>query len=257
MPRPMPHAALAAGDPAPRPPRLVLWHLEKGGGESVISWLDQVIGRSSYDVVYEPQMMVDPHWDDDHFRVGLIREPCDYAVSEYMFGRRTNFTDSGLGHMRYSLTGQGFGELYEGDEKAGFKRWLRFVHGLNEHDGKDGRGRLVLERHDDAAQHCGLLSIRFWTQIVDTDAAYKINVEKVMVLRDFIADALRSGIIAMGINATGASKETMAQLIAGRTSTTTAQLSYWRILSRGTVCGNALTTTTGASQEIDRLKSLR
>ena len=102
----------------------------------------------------------------DYYRIGLIREPCEYHASEYLWGRHQQAHDGGptssyLGYMRYALRGQGLDNVYETpDVAAGFKAWLKLIHHLN---------------GPNAPPTCGVLGARLWTQVINRTAAATIN----------------------------------------------------------------------------------
>mmetsp|Transcript_45527 Transcript_45527/g.143227 ORF Transcript_45527/g.143227 Transcript_45527/m.143227 type:complete len:437 (+) Transcript_45527:442-1752(+) len=141
------------------PRKVVFWHLQKGGGMQILSWL----ARLHLDVELIPEYGIMPakFWSSSYFRIGLIREPCEYHVSEYLWGRRLkNFSLQGLGDMRYALEGQGVGSLYQGDVRSGFKSWLKFI---------------TKQDIPNPQLSCGVLGARLWTQIINATAARLIN----------------------------------------------------------------------------------
>ena len=169
------------------PPQLVFWHLEKAGGSSVLSWLKE-LNVSIKKVVAEHMVFPPEYFAENYFRIGLMREPCSYAVSEYMWGRRLGSFEgrelpgTGAGFMRYALSGQGHADLYNGDVKEGFRKWLRFIHSPPPRD--------MGQPFDRSPQMppCGLLAMRFWTQVVNASAAARINAYRKAVLPCFTID---------------------------------------------------------------------
>lgn len=149
----------AATGEQPQSRKVVFWHLQKGGGQQVLGWL----ARLHLDVELIPETGIVParFWSSSYFRIGLIREPCEYHVSEYLWGRRLrNFSLQGLGEMRYALEGQGVGGLYQGDVRSGFKSWLKFI---------------TKQDVPNPQLSCGMLGARLWTQVINATAARLIN----------------------------------------------------------------------------------
>ena len=139
---------------------LLLWHLQKGGGTQVLAWLRKL--KLKVEVSPERKAPIRPRFRaPSYFRIGLIREPCDYHASEYLWGRRHKLSEAGLGLMRYALEGQGLGYLYEtANVAAGFKTWLKYTHH---------------QLGPEATRSCGVLGARLWTQVVNQKAAAAIN----------------------------------------------------------------------------------
>ena len=139
---------------------LLLWHLQKGGGTQVLAWLRKL--KLKVEVSPEHKAPIRRRFRaPSYFRIGLIREPCDYHASEYLWGRRHKLSEAGLGLMRYALEGQGLGYLYETTNvAAGFKTWLKYTHH---------------QLGPEATRSCGVLGARLWTQVVNQTAAATIN----------------------------------------------------------------------------------
>lgn len=142
-------------------PKVMLWHLQKGGGTQVVAWLQHL--NVSFSTSAEEQAPIrDLDARSRYFRIGLIREPCDYHASEYLWGRRFGqLRESGLGFMRYALQAQGLGYLYENPNvQAGFKAWLKLTHH---------------QVGPSPSPSCGVLGARLWTQLINKTAAATIN----------------------------------------------------------------------------------
>ena len=116
-------------------PQLVVWHLEKGGGTSVISWAAKALGCSCHSakscmapgvcpqfaVVLEHDVMKPEHFRDARkfFTVGLMREPCQYMLSEYTWGTtgwgtgqpRDAAHTHPMGHLALDVKVSGMGAL--------------------------------------------------------------------------------------------------------------------------------------------------
>ena len=170
-------------------PQLVVWHLEKGGGTSVISWAAKALGCSCHSakscmapgvcpqfaVVREHDVMKPEHFRDARkfFTVGLMREPCQYMLSEYTWGTtgwgtgqpRDAAHTHPMGHLALDLHARGQGALYAPPHsKERFGTWLR--------------SRYVTAADAvaaDGAPRCGLLSMRLYTQTANLSAAAAVN----------------------------------------------------------------------------------
>ena len=149
-------------------PRLVFWHLEKAGGEYVIAELRRALGGAdAFDVVDEHSVLTAARREHS-FTVGVSREPCDYYVSARAWGA-TGRADFGLPGPETADHGKGWFALavgakdpaewrdVYGDGPGAFAAWLR--RASPERDGP----------------RCGLLSMRFYTAVVDPGAAASIN----------------------------------------------------------------------------------
>ncbi|KAK7240434.1 hypothetical protein SO694_00112069 [Aureococcus anophagefferens] len=149
-------------------PRLVFWHLEKAGGEYVISELRRALGGTdAFDVVDEHSVLTAARREHS-FTVGVSREPCDYYVSARAWGK-TGRADFGLPGPETADHGKGWFALavgakdpaewrdVYGDGPGAFAAWLR--RASPERDGP----------------RCGLLSMRLYTAVVAPEAAASIN----------------------------------------------------------------------------------
>ncbi|KAH8052909.1 hypothetical protein JL720_14845 [Aureococcus anophagefferens] len=117
-------------------PRLVFWHLEKAGGEYVISELRRALGGTdAFDVVDEHSVLTAARREHS-FTVGVSREPCDYYVSARAWGK-TGRADFGLPGPETADHGKGWFALavgakdpaewrdVYGDGPGAFAAWLR------------------------------------------------------------------------------------------------------------------------------------
>ena len=156
------------------PPRVVFWHLEKAGGRYVIDKLKGALGPNGFDIVNEHSAFNRVQLGTNHFRIGVVREPCDYYVSEYLWGL-TGRAESGVaglgphnettvafdhprGWLAFALAAQGNAALYNSPSSpTAFAAWLEHV-----------------TRHREG-ERCGLLSMRLWTQVVRPEALHAIN----------------------------------------------------------------------------------
>ena len=176
-----------------QPPRIMFWHLEKAGGDYLITKLREALGGTTppssgahFDVVDEHSSMDASHFGPNFFRIGVVREPCDYYVSEFFWGRTgqaknslglmTEHKDGGgsphhtKGWLAYALGARGRGALYDGSKPTQdlFLSWLKAVVGSSITKEEEGSSGELKDR-------CGLESIRFWTQVVSPSASARIN----------------------------------------------------------------------------------
>eukprot|EP00418_Pyrodinium_bahamense_P098801 CAMPEP_0179036434 /NCGR_PEP_ID=MMETSP0796-20121207/13615_1 /TAXON_ID=73915 /ORGANISM="Pyrodinium bahamense, Strain pbaha01" /LENGTH=338 /DNA_ID=CAMNT_0020732719 /DNA_START=72 /DNA_END=1088 /DNA_ORIENTATION=+ len=136
-------------------PTMVFWHLEKAGGTTVLERLRRVVPRRSQPVrvVTEHSFMPVKWKGPDHFRIGLVREPCEYYVSAFFWGqRKRGWLRNALVNKYHKTT------LYSNPSK--FAEWASFVVGPNA----------------TRTGGCGLLSMRYWAALVNPEAAQQINI---------------------------------------------------------------------------------
>jgi len=154
-------------------PELVLVHLEKASGTFVINYLVMHAGGKLH-VVNEHSVMPDELRNDKNlFRIGLVREPCDYYLSEYKW----RYEGNGWLHMHLGHESKAEGEEYEqrfyskkGDPDQ-FKDWLYHISGVAR------PGEEKPDRPTSTVDRCGLLSMRMWLQNINGKAAALINEE--------------------------------------------------------------------------------
>jgi len=111
------------------------------------------------------------------FRIGMVREPCDYYFSEYKW----RFEGNGWLHMHLSQEAAKAGEDYElkfygteGNQKQ-FKDWLYHISGVakpGEKSKNHGSGVVKPTSTDD---RCGLFSMRIWLQNINGNVTKQIN----------------------------------------------------------------------------------
>lgn len=134
-------------------------------------------------MVNEHSVLTPSQFGSDYFRVGVVREPCDYYVSEYFWGRTgRGITEErkpidpgdsfshGAGWLAFSLAARGREALYGGDATPGaFASWVEEVALPAERDAEEALSPLG------RPPRCGLESIRFWTQVAQPLASERIN----------------------------------------------------------------------------------
>ena len=132
-------------------------------------------GCPHFAVVMEHDIMRAQHFRDkrNFFTIGLMREPCQYMLSEYTWGAtgwgtgqpRDAAHTHPMGHLALDLHARGQGALYAPPHtKERFATWLR--------------SRYVTAADAvaaDGSPRCGLLSMRLYTQAANLSAAAAIN----------------------------------------------------------------------------------
>ena len=143
--------------------RVGLWHLEKAGG----TWVGHVLRRAFPDkfesvcehCMHGPKALTDPRvWS-----IGLMREPCDYYLAAWSWGRlrRAGWLLKKMERSDPSAAAEFYGA---GDaDAARFGAWVRYVN-----DARAGGAA-------GAAPTCGLLSARLWAALLDPAAARRVN----------------------------------------------------------------------------------
>lgn len=138
-------------------PELVFVHVEKTAGMSIMDYIWHHAGGTLHVVNEEGVMPSELQGDAQFFRIGAVREPCDYYVSEYFWGI------AGRGWLMHQLKREGLYESFYDGSKAAFKKWLYYISGL-----KSNATLLSSDR-------CGLLSMRVWSQDFNANAVREIN----------------------------------------------------------------------------------
>lgn len=142
-------------------PDIVFWHLEKAGGHTVLNLLGNYT-TSAIHIVKEYSHFTPDLWDENYFRIGVIREPCSYYNSLYHWGKYP--WESQHGWTARHLDQKGLGKRFYGGghDKDKFHDWLRYMNDI-----QNGTVRGIWG--------CGLLSMRFWTQLINPEALSRLN----------------------------------------------------------------------------------
>uniref|UniRef100_A0A7S1FFF0 Sulfotransferase domain-containing protein n=1 Tax=Noctiluca scintillans TaxID=2966 RepID=A0A7S1FFF0_NOCSC len=140
------------------PPKVLIWHLAKGGGATVLHMLRQALDRQAQQqmkLIVEDGFIGEQFWAPDYFRIGLAREPCSYYKSLFYEG---NIIRNGFLHYAIKKTNREY--LY--DDVTRFSDWVEHVTATD-------------RAHAPNVHGCGALSMRFWVATLNASAAHYVN----------------------------------------------------------------------------------